>query len=212
MKSKLQIALFLPNLLGYTRIALAFLGLALSTNDAALAVASWILSGFLDLFDGIIARSLGQTSNFGVFLDIAADNILRATVWTAVATQSPSLAPIACSVICLEWTTMVCTQVFAAKSASHWKDSRSEDPALIKFFFRNNFRNPLGMLGIFGLFAANLFLYGRRHPVLYENIPGFTIWMVLACTGRGISAVVEVWLCSSYLHYVLEQDCHAHRE
>jgi phosphatidylglycerophosphate synthase len=225
----LPVILFIPNLLGYARIALAFVGLYFSVIDQPVwAVVSWIVSGILDLFDGIAARVLQQTSTFGVFLDIAADNILRTTVWLAVANvsfnnvqiqngsmnaqsyQSVSLQTVvpmvSCFIICLEWMTMVSTQVYAATNGEHWKNARMHDPWMIQNFFRNNFRNPLGCLGIYGLFSANLFTYGSYHPILCDNIPSYYLFMYLAFLGRFLSFTIEMWFCCSYISFVLNND------
>lgn len=214
----LPVLLYVPNLLGYARIILAFLGLQFASSASSArpctAVLLWIASGFLDLFDGILARALNQTSSLGVFLDIAADNILRTVVWVAVAGAasnegSPASSvqtSIPCFIICLEWTTMVSTQVHAAQNATHWKGARERDPWLVRSYFDNNFRNPIGFLGIFGLFSANLFAYGSYHPILYENIPAFRVLMYLAFGGRFLSMLVELWFCFGYLSYMVEQD------
>jgi len=210
---RLPVALYIPNLLGYARIALAFGGLRFAASDPVWAVALWIGSAFLDLFDGILARALRQTSRLGVFLDIAADNILRTVVWVAAASAAASLdthssaqVAVSCAVICLEWTTMVSTQVYAAQNSQHWKEARGKDPWIIQVFFNSNFRNPLGFLGVYGLFAANLFAYGCYHPVLYENIPHYDTFMYLAYAGRFISATIELWFCGSYFSFLVESD------
>ena len=222
---RLPVALYIPNLLGYARIALAFGGLQFAVSDPVLAVALWIASALLDLFDGILARALRQTSRLGVFLDIAADNILRTVVWVAAAAASldahSSLyafissityqrqihqVTVSCAVICLEWTTMVSTQVYAAQNSQHWKEARGKDPWIIQSFFSGNFRNPLGFLGVYGLFAANLFAYGCYHPVLYENIPHYDAFMNLAYAGRFLSAIIELWFCGSYFSFLIESD------
>jgi phosphatidylglycerophosphate synthase len=226
----LPVVLYVPNVLGYLRIVLAFVGLYFAVvNQPVFAVVSWILSSIMDLFDGIAARVLQQTSSFGVFLDIAADNLLRTTVWLAVAMVSfqyeqkqqflhhyshePSLTlrsvavpMLSCCIICMEWITMVSTQVYAASNGVHWKNARSQDPWMIQFFFRNNFRNPLGFLGIYGLFAANLFMYGSYHPVLYGNIFCYDTFMYIAFAGRLLSLLIEIWFCCSYISFLLSND------
>jgi phosphatidylglycerophosphate synthase len=208
---RIPTVLFIPNLLGYARIALAFMGLFYSTTDPVTAVLTWIVSGFLDLFDGILARALKQTSSFGVFLDIAADNVLRTAVWVAVAAVSLPNGPwyvggVAYFLICLEWSTMVSTQVYAALNSEHWKHARDNDPWIVQAYFRNNFRNMLGGLGIYGLFSSNLWLYGSFHPVLYKTIPYFDALMYLAFLGRALSATIEIWFCCSYFSFLLEND------
>ena len=216
----LPVALYVPNLLGYARISLAFAGLQHATNRPATAVGLWIGSGLLDLFDGILARLLRQTSSMGVFLDVAADNILRTIVWVSVAiVWSPSsefdaVAPypemivpsLCCAIVCLEWTTMVATQVHAVENSQHWKEARRNDPWIIRTFFASNFRNPLGVLGFYGLFAANLFAFGYRHPVIHSSIPQYDMFMYIAFLGRLLSAAIEIYFCASYFSYLVQTD------
>jgi phosphatidylglycerophosphate synthase len=204
--SSLPVALYVPNVLCYARIVLAFVGLQFAPTRPVTAVTIWIVSATLDLIDGPLARILNQTSSFGVLLDIAADNILRSCVWVAVAAANPSYLSVSCFVLCLEWTTMVATQVHASSHTMHWKEARQNDPWFVQLFFVNNFRNPLGALGVFGLFAANLFAYGAQFGLLVDSIPFFNLWMSIAFIGRGLSMFVELWLCKDYIFYVLEQD------
>jgi len=204
-----RIAFYLPNLLGYCRILLAFLGLYAASSFPAHAVALWVVASALDLVDGPVARLLHQTSELGTFLDIAADNILRTCVWIAsVAASGDSLVRLlACMVICLEWLTMVSTQVHASKlSGSHWKKNRGNDHWIVQEMFRNNFRNPLGVLCIYGLFAANLFIYASNFDEIRMNFPLFHVAKSLAILGRVSAAGFEVTLCYQYFAFVIEQD------
>lgn len=205
----LPIPLYIPNLLGYARIILAFVGLHLSDTQPGAALVTWIFSATLDLFDGILARRLDQCSSLGVLIDIAADNILRTTVWVAVAEES-SYGLLVSIVISLEWITMICTQLHATQSGTHWKTQRENDPWLLKQVFANNFRRPLGCLVVYGLFAANLFIYISQHPELEEKavkiIPIFTFWKYAAFCGRAISMLIELWMCKGYLSLVISRD------
>lgn len=175
-KRRIPVALYVPNILGYIRIILALIGLGLAVvvedvdvdlvddgaNNGATNIAvliTWIVAAILDLFDGIIARKLNQTSQFGVLLDIISDNVLRTCTWIAVIISSISKQKstsslvtvitvlIATMIICLEWLTMVATQVHSSSNVGsiNWKHARDNDHWLIKQFFKNNFRNPLGM-------------------------------------------------------------------
>jgi phosphatidylglycerophosphate synthase len=218
---ELPVALFIPNLLGYLRIILAVIGLHLSYTNPGVAVMTWSVSNLLDFLDGILARLLSQTSSYGVLLDVAADNILRTSIWIAVVLaastsgnpQSASVYGIvACFIICVEWCTMVSTQVHAAQSDRHWKEARQHDPWIVQMFFQNNFRNPIGALGIYGLFAANLLAYMSFHPILYERIPAFEIFMYTAFAGRVLSATIELRFCYLYLAFVLENDAMARQQ
>jgi hypothetical protein len=114
----------------------------------------------------------------------------------------------AASFICLEWLTMLSTQLQAERDAKHWKhvSARPTHHWIFQAMFRNNFRNPLGALCIFGLFCANLFEYGSNHPVIYEAFPMFRLFRVVAIFGRFCAAMFEVTLCLQYLSCILEED------
>lgn len=202
----IPVPLYVPNLLGYVRILLSFVGLRLSTTNPFLCVAIWVVSASLDLIDGILARALNQKSYFGVLLDISADNILRTTIWVAAASSDSFYAMGTCIIVSLEWMTMVSTQLHATQSGSHWKSTRENDPWLLKAIFSNNFRNPLGALCIYGLFSSGLFAYGSCHKELIEILPLFTFWKYLAYAGRCISIIVEIWMIRGYIGLVIEQD------
>lgn len=171
------VVFYVPNLLGYARIILSFLGLFFSSlHHSRRAVITWIIAAILDILDGIIARWLNQTSSYGVIVDIAADNILRSCIWISCVgvadddkrSNSTSTMEVAAIVmfstliLCLEWCTMVSTQVLQVRSVqtnkSHWKKG-DDDPPIVQMFFRNNFHNPMGALGIYGLYASPISLY-----------------------------------------------------
>jgi cardiolipin synthase len=69
-----------PNAIGFTRIALVpvFLALALSSGDGRVASASIVYAviGGTDYLDGIAARVTGQYSRLGVMLDPLTDRLL----------------------------------------------------------------------------------------------------------------------------------------
>ncbi len=202
----LPVVFYIPNVLGYFRIVLAFWGLHVSSNRPLLALGIWIVSASLDLVDGILARVLNQASSLGVLLDIAADNILRSTIWIGVVATDPSYRLVACLVITLEWTTMIATQLHATQSGTHWKATREKDPWVIKSIFANNFRTPLGTWCIYGLFSSSMFAYASQHKELMTMVPFFLFWKYLAYSGRLISILAEVWLTLGYLNLVIERD------
>ncbi|HRH75485.1 MAG TPA: CDP-alcohol phosphatidyltransferase family protein, partial [Zoogloea sp.] len=77
----------IPNSLTWARIALIpfFVGIyylpdsAISAEDKNLvATVTFIAAAVTDWFDGYLARTLGQTSAFGAFLDPVADKLMVA--------------------------------------------------------------------------------------------------------------------------------------
>lgn len=217
-----HVLMYIPNLLCYARIILAFVGLHLAPTNPIAASIIWVLSASLDLIDGVLARALDQSSSLGVFLDIAADNVLRTAFWIAAASSSSSSPSqsthsinwyrlVAGLVISLEWTTMFCTQLHASQSGSHWKTSRAHDPWWVKAIFANNFKSPLGILSIGGLFGSGYMAYASGEEVLVQSIPYFYVLMYLSFLARGFTMLAELWLCRGYLSLVVERDTEAAR-
>jgi CDP-diacylglycerol--inositol 3-phosphatidyltransferase len=71
-----QILLYIPNLIGYLRILLTISSLSimiLLPSHWFLATLLYIASFVGDLFDGMAARKLGQTSTFGGLMDMVTD-------------------------------------------------------------------------------------------------------------------------------------------
>ena len=246
--SSLDVVLFVPNLLGYIRIGLALLSLVTAISGGigshshsqqrpVATVMLWLISSSLDLFDGILARKLHQTSTLGIYVDIAADNVLRTTVWiiaavtaahhnqtmstassTTIAAFSSSLhLLIPAWIISLEWCTMICTQLQARRQQQqqqqlvhslHWKEQHQQEPThpyWIRSLFRNNFRNPLGIWAIYGLFGANMLWYASYHAVLYQQVPYFVVWKYLAYAGRVLSMSCEIYLIQTFIITMQQQ-------
>ncbi len=75
--------LTLPNILTLSRVAVIPVLVALffleTANGQWIACGVFIFSAFTDFLDGFLARSLGQTTAFGTFLDPVADKLLVAS-------------------------------------------------------------------------------------------------------------------------------------
>ncbi|XP_035471870.1 CDP-diacylglycerol--inositol 3-phosphatidyltransferase [Scophthalmus maximus] len=64
---------FVPNLIGYARVALALLSFYLLPCCPWPAVFCYLLSALLDAFDGHAARALNQSTRFGAMMDMLTD-------------------------------------------------------------------------------------------------------------------------------------------
>jgi phosphatidylglycerophosphate synthase len=168
-----------------------------------------MLSASLDLFDGILARRLGQTSQLGILLDIVADNILRTSVWMAVAIQQPNYAVIASLLIATEWCTMM---VNSTSKEHHWKDGHQQ-PWWVKQVLSSNFKSPLGVLAIYGLYGSNLWLYvtiaipgwqdTTTSPLTIRLLDALAL---MAHLGRIVAWTVETYMIYYHVASIVQQD------
>eukprot|EP00946_MAST-07B_sp_MAST-7B-sp1_P000607 g607.t1 len=87
MTTAADVLLFIPNLIGYARVACTVIFLCLARDPAQwhLALTSYILSFTLDLFDGMAARRFNQTSKFGAVLDMVTDRCSTAVMLAVLA-------------------------------------------------------------------------------------------------------------------------------
>ncbi|XP_046894310.1 CDP-diacylglycerol--inositol 3-phosphatidyltransferase isoform X1 [Hypomesus transpacificus] len=85
-----NIFLFVPNLIGYARIVLAFLAFYLMRCCPVPAVFCYLLSALLDAFDGHAARALNQGTKFGAMLDMLTDRCATMCLLVNLAVLYPS--------------------------------------------------------------------------------------------------------------------------
>lgn len=72
---KINILLFLPNLIDYGRLILTVVSFNWAKTNPEKFLFLYFLSYLLDEFDGLLARKYDQTSNFGAILDMIIDRI-----------------------------------------------------------------------------------------------------------------------------------------
>ncbi|KPI88893.1 CDP-diacylglycerol--inositol 3-phosphatidyltransferase [Leptomonas seymouri] len=68
-----KIFFFVPNLIGYARMACSIVSYLVARDFPALALVLYTLSFILDAADGMAARALDQCSHFGAILDMLTD-------------------------------------------------------------------------------------------------------------------------------------------
>jgi hypothetical protein len=133
---------------------------------------------------------------------------------------------------------MVSTQVLQVRSVqtnkNHWKKG-DDDPQIVQMFFRNNFRNPIGALGIYGLYASPMSLYisltcspahfihkmivvllgcvpippqfeKEQNYCYYISVAIWTIFQVTAHLGRCICIPIESYFIVKYMSSLASED------
>jgi len=179
-KTKDQVFLYPCTLIGYSRLLLlsgAVTWRLLTTTDLPamrFGVASLIgLSLLLDLLDGYLARKLGQTTQFGVLLDLAIDLISHTFVWAISGFYLAEL------LIILEWTTGLYIVAFSFKPGGHWKKTFTKaGPFWLRLYFSRNQRNFLSAYSNIShfIFPISLYLYQGAVWISYVALPGLVIY------------------------------------
>ena len=103
----LSVYFYVPNLIGYARVALAFVGYALAPTQPELTFGTYMLSQLLDAADGYAARALKQSSTFGAVLDMVTDRASTTCLCVVLANFYPQYT--------LAFTALVTLDMF-----SHW--------------------------------------------------------------------------------------------
>lgn len=73
--TEIDVLLYIPNIIGYTRILFLLLSLPMMATDPFTAMGFYLTSALLDAFDGMAARYFNQTSSLGALLDMLTDRV-----------------------------------------------------------------------------------------------------------------------------------------
>ncbi|XP_064331491.1 CDP-diacylglycerol--inositol 3-phosphatidyltransferase [Phalacrocorax carbo] len=115
-----NVFLFVPNLIGYARLALAAAAFYLMPREPGPAAACYGLSGLLDALDGHLARLLGQGSRLGAMLDMLTDRLSTMCLLVNLALLYPAAAPLFQLSMALDvashWLHMHCTTLQGGQS------------------------------------------------------------------------------------------------
>eukprot|EP01098_Paradermamoeba_levis_P005039 TRINITY_DN2138_c0_g1_i1.p1 TRINITY_DN2138_c0_g1~~TRINITY_DN2138_c0_g1_i1.p1 ORF type:complete len:216 (+),score=40.20 TRINITY_DN2138_c0_g1_i1:71-718(+) len=163
-----KIFLFVPNIIGYVRIALSVLSFLLAFKSPVLFSLMYATSFLLDGLDGYAARSLNQCTKFGAVLDMVVDRVSTAGLTIVLSHLYPNFL-FAFILLCMldftsHWIRMYSSLVTG--SDSH-KDVREDQHFLLKHYYGN--RNILGLLCI-----GNEFFYIFAY--LHAHFASFSLW------------------------------------
>src|SRR4051812_19770723 len=95
---------YAPNLIGYTRIALALFAFSVAATNPVYFYAAYFVSAWLDALDGHVARLYGQSSRFGAVLDMITDRCATACLCVILSGFWPAYANAFLFLIALDFT------------------------------------------------------------------------------------------------------------
>ncbi|KAL9370669.1 hypothetical protein Peur_035809 [Populus x canadensis] len=135
--SKLSVYLYIPNIIGYTRVLMNCYAFAMCFSNKWLFCALYFISFVCDGIDGWAARKFNQVSTFGAVLDMVTDRISTACL-LVILSQVYRPGMVFLSLLALDigshWLQMYST--FLLGKASH-KDVKDSTNWLFKAYYGN---------------------------------------------------------------------------
>lgn len=134
-----RVYLYVPNIVGYARILLAFQAFRIAFTDVRSCLILYFLSFVCDELDGRFARKFNQTSRFGALLDMLTDRMATSALLVILAMEYRewyvhAIALLALDV-CSHWA-HAHAQLFVGAESHKDVDARSHGP-LLRLYYRN---------------------------------------------------------------------------
>jgi len=192
--SELTVFLYIPNLVGYTRIILAASSLYFMRWHPKYCTWLYIVSCLLDAVDGFTARYFNQTSKFGAVLDMVTDRCTTACLLCFLSSAYPDYTYIFQAIISVDLAShyMHMYSTLNQGVASHKKIPKEQSWILRKYYGNN--------IVLFILCAANeLFfvsIYLLSFPPPPNSIPNLGYFYSLPLSYPYVLAALTFPLCS----------------
>ncbi|QRW14465.1 CDP-alcohol phosphatidyltransferase [Ceratobasidium sp. AG-Ba] len=134
-----NVYLFVPNLIGYTRVILAGISLHYMGTHPGTCTLLYGVSCLLDAVDGQAARALNQTSKFGAVLDMVTDRCTTSCLLCYLASRYTSYATLFQMLITLDFSShyMHMYSSLVTGSKSH-KAVTSEVSRILWYYYNNS--------------------------------------------------------------------------
>ncbi|KAL7432052.1 hypothetical protein ACHAXM_002901 [Skeletonema potamos] len=138
-----DVLLYIPNLIGYLRVACTLLSLILMIcfpRRWIIAIILYVSSFVGDLFDGLAARKLDQCSLFGGLLDMVTDRCSTTGLLCALSrehTDRPMLVLLFTMLIILDISSHWCQMYFTTSFNKHHKSAEGNQNsfALVRWYY-----------------------------------------------------------------------------
>ncbi|KAH9951921.1 phosphatidylinositol synthase [Amylocystis lapponica] len=207
-----NVFLFVPNLIGYSRIILAGVALHYMSYHPKYCTLAYCVSCLLDAFDGYAARALGQTSKFGAVLDMVTDRCTTSSLLCYLSSAYPAYAMYFQLLITLDFSSHYMHMYSSLVTGSRSHKIVTSDVSRILWYYYNDSRTLFVMCAGNELFFVALYLMKWIHTPLSESLglntgylSGFTWAEALAllclpiCAIKNIINLVQLWKASKIL-------------
>lgn len=210
-----NVFLFVPNLIGYTRIILAGLSLHFMSYHPKYCTAAYVISCLLDAVDGHAARALGQASKFGAVLDMVTDRCTTTCLLCYLSIAYPAYAIFFQFLIALDFSSHYMHMYSSLVTGSRSHKLVTSDVSRILWLYYNDSRTLFLICAGNELFFVALYLVkwtSTPFPVDFTPLPfvgdwlrGLTYAQALAllsapiCAVKNVINLVQLWKASKIL-------------
>ncbi|KAF8628433.1 hypothetical protein AX15_003953 [Amanita polypyramis BW_CC] len=199
-----NVFLFVPNLIGYTRIILAGLSLHFMSYHPKYCTLAYVISCLLDAVDGQAARALGQTSKFGAVLDMVTDRCTTSCLLCYLSSAYPNYAILFQFLIALDFSSHYMHMYSSLVTGSRSHKLVTSDVSRILWLYYNDSRTLFFICAGNELFFVSLYLMKWMQTSIGVGM-GLTYEELLACISfpvflvKNIINLVQLWKASKIL-------------
>ncbi|CAG8492995.1 2320_t:CDS:2 [Cetraspora pellucida] len=186
-----NVFLFVPNVIGYTRVILAILSLYYMPFSPWKCMGLYTISCLLDAVDGNAARYFDQCSKFGAVLDMVTDRSTTTCLLCYLSSVYPLWTIVFQLLISLDLSShyMHMYSSLTAGASSHKKISKSSNRMLRAYYSDNRI--------LFAVCAFNELFFVALYLLSFEDDPTFPEWSIfplylLAFGSSPICAIKQV--------------------
>ncbi|KAG8777404.1 CDP-diacylglycerol-inositol 3-phosphatidyltransferase [Ceratobasidium sp. 428] len=193
-----NVYLFVPNLIGYTRVILAGFSLHYMGTHPNTCTLLYGVSCLLDAVDGQAARALNQTSKFGAVLDMVTDRCTTSCLLCYLASRYTSYATVFQMLITLDFSSHYMHMYSSLVTGSKSHKAVTSDVSRILWYYYNNSLTLFIFCACNELFFVALYLlsFGPYPPIggLFATLS--QILLTFQPTGKPIP---ELALAAQYI-------------
>jgi len=201
-----NVFLFVPNLIGYTRVILAAVSLHYMSYHPKYCTITYCISCLLDAVDGQAARALNQTSKFGAVLDMVTDRCTTSCLLCYLSSAYPTFATVFQFLIALDFSShyMHMYSSLVTGSRSH-KLVKSDVSRILRFYY-NDPKTLFTICAGNELFFVALYLMKWDHSPTGIELFGAAPWALVLFWAsfpfffvKQVINVVQLWKASKIL-------------
>lgn len=204
-----DIFLFIPNLIGYSRVIFALASLFYMQWHPKYCTVLYCLSCLLDALDGVAARRYGQTSKFGAILDMVTDRCTTSSLICYLCVAYPKYAIVFQILVSLDLASHYMHMYATLTSGSTSHKNVGKKSWILNLYYTNN-KVLFTFCAFNELFFVGLYLCSFPLPVLghFYGIPFSYATIIVVVTfplwlGKQIINVVQMYRAA---HTLAETD------